>query len=126
MTGAHQIAALRTRLEAHALALPGVTRDIKWGADVVFSVVDKMFCCLSVETDALQRISFKVAPERFLELTDQPGIIPAPYLAKHHWVSVQAGAQLKPEEVLAMVTDSYRLVRARLPKKRQASLAAVD
>lgn len=119
-------AALRAQVESHALALPGVTRDIKWRADVVFSVMDKMFCCLSIESDALQRISFKVATERFLELTDQPGIIPAPYLAKHHWISLTPGCALRQDEVLAMITNSYRLVRAKLPKKIQATLAAVD
>jgi predicted DNA-binding protein (MmcQ/YjbR family) len=34
------------------------------------------------------RLSFKVEDARFLELTDQPGIIPAPYLARAHWISV--------------------------------------
>lgn len=117
---------LRGAVEQHALALPGVTADIKWGADLVFSVAEKMFCCLSIESDALQRISVKVAPERFLELTDQTGIIPAPYLAKHHWVSLQPGCALKQAEVLALVSESYRLVRAKLPKKIQASLATID
>ena len=28
-------------------------------------------------------VSFKCQPSRFLELTDVPGIIPAPYLARH-------------------------------------------
>ena len=116
---------LHQAVEQHALALPGVTRDIKWGADVVFSVADKMFCCLSVEQEALQRISFKVATERFLELTDQVDISPAPYLAKHHWISLAPGMQLKPADVLTLVTDSYSLVRAKLPKKIQAGLAAI-
>ena len=123
---ASSFASLRQAVEQHALQLPGATRDIKWGADVVFSVAGKMFCCLSVEQEALQRISFKVATERFLELTDQDGIIPAPYLAKHHWISLAPGMQLKQAEVLTMVTDSYRRVRAKLPKKIQAGLTAVD
>lgn len=117
---------LRSAVAAHAQALPGVTAEIKWGADQVFSVAGKMFCCVSIEGDARQRISMKVAPERFLELTDQIGILPAPYLARHHWVSLEPGCALIPAEVLAMVTESYRLVRAKLPKKIQASLNVVD
>ena len=31
------------------LALPGVTEDIKWGADLAFSVGGKMFCVLNTE-----------------------------------------------------------------------------
>jgi predicted DNA-binding protein (MmcQ/YjbR family) len=113
---------LRHAVEQYALSLPGVTRDIKWGADVVFSVADKMFCCLSSEGEALQRMSFKVPVERFLELTDQDGIIPAPYLAKHHWISLEPSMVLSKTDVLALIEGSYRLVRAKLPKKVQATL----
>ena len=34
------------------------------------------------------RLSFKVGSERFLELTDQPGISSAPYMARAYWVSI--------------------------------------
>jgi len=116
---------LHDAVEQHALALPFVSRDIKWGADVVFSVADKMFCCLSIDQDTVQRISFKVAPERFLELTDQNGIMPAPYLAKHHWVSLTQAEALTKTELLELIAGSYQLVRAKLPKKVQLALTPI-
>ena len=58
----------------------GCTEDIKWGADLVFSVGEKMFAVTGSATPA-GGISFKVEDDRFLELTDRPRIIPAPYLA---------------------------------------------
>lgn len=119
-------ASLDTTIELHAMQLPGVSHDIKWGSDRVFSVHGKMFCCLSVENGVLHRISVKVPAERFLELTDQPGIEPAPYLAKHHWVSLLPEMTLATPAVLALVRESYAIVRANLSKKVQASLAAID
>lgn len=119
-------APLCVKIEQQAMQLPGVSRDIKWGAVTVFSLVGKMFCCLSIEDGRLQRLSVKVPAERFLELTDQPGIIPAPYLARHHWVSLEPACTLNESDVLAMLVESYQLVRAKLPKKMQAALAPCD
>lgn len=114
---------LRSAIEHQAEKLPGVSRDIKWGAVVVYSVAGKMFCCLSPEHEAAPRISIKVASDRFLELTDQPGIRPAPYLAKHHWISIEPAAVLGAPALLHLLTESYQLVRAKLPKKVQLALA---
>ncbi|NQD36321.1 MmcQ/YjbR family DNA-binding protein [Permianibacter sp. IMCC34836] len=127
---------LRTAIAQLALQLPGVSSDIKWGSVLVYSVANKMFCCLTSDTEInaeaesaarnALRISVKVSPERFLEWTDQPGIIPAPYLAKHHWVSLEPACTLSQADVLNMIEQSYRLVRAKLPRKTQAALAATS
>ena len=34
------------------------------------------------------RFSIRTTPERFMELTDVPGIKPARYMAKFHWVTI--------------------------------------
>lgn len=107
------------QLEALCRGWPGVTVDIKWGADLVFSVAGKMFVITPVEGG---RLTFKVEEERFLELTDQPGIIPSPYLARSHWVGVIEPWRFATEELAALIRASYGLVRARLTKKMQAAL----
>ena len=48
---------------------PGVTEDIKWGADLVYSVGGKMFAVTATDPKDAGRISFKVPDARFLELT---------------------------------------------------------
>ena len=111
------------QLEALCGAWPGVTRDIKWGEDLVFSVGGKMFAITRPDTAAYgQRLALKVADERFLELTDQPGIVPSPYLARAHWVAVVEPQRFATSELEAMLRDSYTLVRARLTKKLQKEL----
>ncbi|MES2149695.1 MAG: MmcQ/YjbR family DNA-binding protein [Pseudomonadota bacterium] len=100
---------------------PGCTEDIKWGADAVFSVGEKMFACSRSAVPA-NGISFKVDDERFLELTDRPGIVPAPYLARAKWVHVNQAKALSDQEAHALLRRSYQLVFARLTKKLQREI----
>jgi predicted DNA-binding protein (MmcQ/YjbR family) len=110
------------QLEALCGHWPGVTRDIKWGADLVLSVGGKMFAVTPSDGSEGGRLSFKVADERFLELTDQPGIIPAAYMARAHWISVIEPQRFSTAELESFVLDAYMLVRLKLTKKLQAQL----
>ena len=105
-------------------SFPGATQDIKWGAHVVFSVGEKMF--MVTGADAPQDMSFKVEDERFLELTDRPGIIPAPYLARAKWVRVENPDALDDREAAELLRRSYELVFAKLTKKLQRELGGSE
>ena len=100
---------------------PGCTEDTKWGNDIVFSVGLKMFAVTGLEVPAAG-MSFKVDDERFLELTDRPGIIPAPYLARAKWVYVENAKALSDKEAAALLRRSYELVFANLTKKLQREI----
>jgi predicted DNA-binding protein (MmcQ/YjbR family) len=104
-------------------AWPGVTRSIKWEVDLVYSVAGKMFVVMCMLGPERGRFSFKVDTERFLELTEQPGMAPAPYMARAFWVSVTEPERFPRAELEAYVKRSYELVLANLPKKTQAALA---
>ena len=111
------------RLRAHAATLPGATRDIKWGADECYSVGGKMFAVFGVERGSPRNLSFKVDGERFLELTDPEGIVPAPYLARAHWVQLTRGDALPLDAAKALLERSHALVAAKLTRKaREAAL----
>ncbi|TBR38822.1 MULTISPECIES: MmcQ/YjbR family DNA-binding protein [Dyella] len=101
---------------------PGVTRDIKWGADLVYSVGGKMFAITSADRSVMERLTIKVPAERFLELTDRPGIIPSPYLARAHWVAVTDVPRYPTQELEAFIRTSYTEVRQKLTKKYQSTL----
>ena len=106
------------------LALPGAAVDIKWQVDEVFMVGGKMFCVMCSDHAQSEGVSFKAEPERFLELTDQPGITPAPYQARHHWVRIERPDVLPTEALQDLLRTAYQLVRAKLPKKTRDSLPA--
>jgi predicted DNA-binding protein (MmcQ/YjbR family) len=101
---------------------PGVTRDIKWGDALVFSVGGKMFVVTSAERGQDGRLMFKVADERFLELTDQEGMAPAPYLARAHWIAVTDRRLFTTSALEKLIRGAYLEVRSRLSKKMQAAI----
>ena len=111
------VAGLRTV----CLDLPGATESVQWRGTRVFKVGGKMFACSGIEADG--RYSMKAGQSRFLELTDQPGIAPAPYLARAHWVQIDPTVcRLPPTEIKGLVLQSYDLVFSRLPKKKQREI----
>ncbi|AVQ00067.1 hypothetical protein C7S18_09800 [Ahniella affigens] len=114
----------QTTLHAWLDPLPGVSHDIKWQDDLVYMVAGKMFAVYCFQGKNHGQISFKVEETRFLELTDQPHVIPAPYMARAHWVSVLPSAAWSPAEFKKVLLHAYQLVRARLPKKTQRELGA--
>jgi predicted DNA-binding protein (MmcQ/YjbR family) len=111
-------------LRKYCATLPGATRDIKWGADEVYSVGGKMFAVFGVANGKATGMSFKVDDDRFLELTDRPGIVPAPYLARAHWVALDRADALPERELRALVARAHALVLAKLPRKVQAQIAS--
>ena len=67
-------------------------------------------------------ISFKCTPEEFAELTERPGIIPAPYAARYHWVALETKDALTTSELKQQLRRSYDLVVEKLPRKIRANL----
>jgi predicted DNA-binding protein (MmcQ/YjbR family) len=99
-------------------ALPGSTEDVKWGADLVFSVGGKMFTVVCL--DPPHTVAFKCTPDVFAELIERDGLIPAPYLARAMWVQERAaGEVLERRELQELIKTSYELVVAGLPKSRR-------
>jgi predicted DNA-binding protein (MmcQ/YjbR family) len=75
----------------------------------------KMFCITGFGVPL--RVSIKASDNDFEELINRPGIIPAPYLARYKWVSIQSPDALTKKEWEHYVKISYELVKARIPKK---------
>ncbi len=111
------------KLRRHCATLPGATMDIKWGADECHCVGGRMFAVFLVQQRANPSFSFKCDPERFLELTDRPGIIPAPYLARAHWVQVKAADALTDVQARALLARSHALVFAKLTRRAQSAIS---
>ncbi|KPW20286.1 Uncharacterized protein ALO83_04172 [Pseudomonas cannabina pv. alisalensis] len=102
------------------LSLPGAREDYKWGGVRVFSVAEKkMFAVMDL---AGGELAFKVAADLFLGYVDRPGIRPAPYLARAHWISVTKLEALSGPEIRDLVTRSHKLVVSKLPKRQQIAL----
>jgi predicted DNA-binding protein (MmcQ/YjbR family) len=75
----------------------------------------KMFCVTSM--DAPLKTSVKVTDEEFDELSNLPGIIPAPYVARYKWILVENMGVFNQKKWEHYITQSYNLVRSKLPRK---------
>ena len=104
------------------LSLPHVDEKVQWENDLLFRIGGKMFAVVALEPSHGVLMSFKCTPEKFAELVEQDGIIPAPYVARYHWVAFERFDALPDREVKELLTKAYELVRDKLPKKVKDSL----
>lgn len=65
------------------------------------------------------RFSIRTTPERFLELTDVPGIKPARYMARFHWVTI-VDVSTVPDDYLSELID-WSYTKAITRQKRAAT-----
>jgi predicted DNA-binding protein (MmcQ/YjbR family) len=104
------------------LSLPHTTESVQWGEHLVFKIGGKIYAIAALEpADAW--LSFKTAPDEFARLTETPGIIPAPYLARAQWVALETFDALPAAELERLIRDAYGMIFAKLPRKTQAELA---
>ena len=106
------------------LSLPHVTEGVQWENDLLMRIGNKMFCVLSLEPASDHCMSFKCTPEKFAELVEQEGIMPAPYVARYHWVALERFDVLAERELKGLLTTAYELVRDKLPKKVREGLTS--
>jgi len=103
------------------LNLPGAREDLKWGGVRVFSVAEsKMFALFHLS--GRDGLAFKVDDDLFLGFCDRPGMRPAPYLARAHWISMAVPDPLGDTELQALLTRSHQLVVGKLPKRLKLAL----
>lgn len=98
--------------------MPGVTEDIKWENHLCFNVGGKMFLITSPDESPVTA-SFKTTEEKFEELSEREGFMPAPYLARNKWVKVDDIGRLMVKEGKELLELSYKLVKEKLPKNKK-------
>jgi predicted DNA-binding protein (MmcQ/YjbR family) len=113
-------AAAKDALAGFCRALPGATEDVKWGDHLVFSVGEKMFAVFNVGDEEV--ITLKVDPAVFPILTREPGISPAPYLARASWIRLENTRVLPREQIEALLRESHELVASKLTKRLRRQL----
>lgn len=106
--------------------MPGAVESMQWGEQHVFKVGGKMFAVIGMDRQAFTGLSLKVSPDSFHILTREPGIIPAPYLARAGWVMIERLDILPDRHLRAYIERSHALVVAKLPRKVRAALHEPD
>jgi predicted DNA-binding protein (MmcQ/YjbR family) len=109
-------------LRSHCLSLPYANEKVQWEDHLLFTIGGKMFVVTSFEPGP-NVATLKPEPEHRLELLEREGIEPAPYLARAGWISVRDWDVLRDSEWRDLVSESYRMVLGKLPKRLQARFA---
>jgi predicted DNA-binding protein (MmcQ/YjbR family) len=104
------------------LSFPHATEGIQWGHDLLFRISGKIFAVMALEPP--HSLAFKCTPEKFDELIEVDGIIPAPYMARNKWVMLERLDALSDSEIKVLIKNSYEMIFSKLTKKAQAELGA--
>lgn len=104
--------------------MPGATSHLALPPSnvLVYSVGEKNFAWFKTSDPEKWRFSFRVTPDRFLELTGMSGIKPARYMSRFHWVTI-VDVRMMPEEYLKeLVQWAYQKALSGLSAKQRKSL----
>jgi predicted DNA-binding protein (MmcQ/YjbR family) len=112
------------QLREICMSFPGVTEQIQWGDDLVFKVAGKMFAVTPL-VPGYNWLSLKASPQDFAELTERPGIIPAPYLARAKWIAIESPNVLSAAEASTLLRTSYSMVVEKLPRRTRENLISI-
>jgi predicted DNA-binding protein (MmcQ/YjbR family) len=94
------------------LSFSHATENLQWGDDLCFKVGGKIFALLSLSS-VPQRLMLKCTPEKFAELVEQEDIVPAPYVGRYKWVSLERLDVLPWGEIKDLIPQSYAMVAAK-------------
>ena len=75
-------------IRRYCLSFPQAKEKLQWGDALCFKIQGKLFAVLSLES-VPPGITLKCSPEKFAELTELEGIVPAPYVGRYKWVLVE-------------------------------------
>lgn len=111
-------------LKVFCRSLPSSTEDESGSPSNLLSykVHDKKFAYFKTSEPEQWRFSFRTTADRFLELTDQPGIKPARYMHRFHWVTIVNIESMNEENLKTLVDWSYRKAVSNLAKKVQLTI----
>jgi predicted DNA-binding protein (MmcQ/YjbR family) len=119
------------RIRAICMAMPHAAETVNWGHHLVYwagdrAVGGKMFAMTDLDGTGTGVLWFHCGAERFHELLEIDGIVPSPYLAKAHWVTLERWDALRPRDIEAELKRSYALIYEKLPPRTKAVLAMPD
>lgn len=116
------------RVREFCLGLPHVAETVNWGHQLVFwagkrEMGGKMFAMTDLDGTGTCVLMFHCGAERFHELLEHEGIVPAPHLARAYWVGLERWDALGPREIEDELRRARALIWEKLPKRTKAALA---
>jgi predicted DNA-binding protein (MmcQ/YjbR family) len=101
------------------LSFPNTKESLQWGETLCFKVGGKIFAMLSLD-EIPPHLSLKTTSERFAELTEIEDIVPARYVGRYKWVTLERLNVLSAREIEELIQNSYDMVIKKVPAKQHA------
>ncbi|TNJ33425.1 MmcQ/YjbR family DNA-binding protein [Arenimonas terrae] len=105
-------------VKEHCSRLPGASSKLYGPPSniLVYYAGGRKFAYFKTSEPEQWRFSVRATPERFLELTDVPGIKPARYMARFHWVTIVDVRTVPEDYLLELLEWSYARATTRTRK----------
>jgi predicted DNA-binding protein (MmcQ/YjbR family) len=116
------------QLKKFCRGFPGVTETLYQEPYnfLVYAVGGKKFAYFKTSHPERWRFSTRVSPDRFIELTDVPGVKPARYRGRFYWITIVNVSSFPPVYLTELVEWSYERAFTSLSKARQTAIRASD
>jgi predicted DNA-binding protein (MmcQ/YjbR family) len=117
------------RARKFLLSLPHAVETMQWGDNLVYWVGDKaiggkMFALIDLGEGLSKGVAmYSAGPERYAELLEREGLLPAPYMARIHWLAVERWSALRNPEWEDELRGAHAITFAKLPKRTREVLA---
>jgi predicted DNA-binding protein (MmcQ/YjbR family) len=112
------------QLQKFCSSLPGATERLHadpWNF-LVYSLDKTHFAYFKTSEPERWRFSIKVTPSRFVELTDVPGLKPARYRGRYHWITIVKVGDFPEDYLKELVEWSYQYALGSLSRSRRLAL----
>lgn len=116
----------REEFNAFCKSLKGTTNVVQWGGASVWKIGGKIFAICSIWGEGTHhKISFKCNDLSYSMLREQPGFIPAPYLARAKWVQMEQTDAMSDEDLMSYIKMAYTIICRKLTKAQRNTLGIV-
>ena len=108
------------------LSKKGVTEDFPFDEEtLVFKVMGKLFTLTNV--DLFKSVNLKCDPEWAIELREKyTAVKPGFHMNKKHWNTIDIDGSLSDSFIQRLISHSYDLVVAKLPKAMKVELEKIE
>jgi predicted DNA-binding protein (MmcQ/YjbR family) len=111
-------------VRGYCLSFPQARENLQWGETLCFKAEGKIFATLRLDS-VPQSMCFKCTPEKFVELCEQEGIRPAPYVGRYKWVLLERLDLLRDDELEELIQQSYQMVTVKSKGKAKSKVKKV-
>lgn len=114
------------QLKAFCRRFPGAVETL-YGEPynfLVYTIGGRKFAYFKTSEPERWRFSTRVAPDRFIELTDIVGVKPARYRGRYHWITIVNVSGFPAPYLRELVEWSYQRALTSLSRVRQVAARA--